>query len=99
MSLSRKAGDINPLFVTSFNRFLFLIENRKSLNNSFRFLYVLLLNFMTGTAKPKQLQYGEEDDISMLSIELTILGVLVLATPAKYSVYLIPYRILLLPTI
>jgi len=68
MSLSRKAGDINPLFVTSFNRFLFLIGNHKSLNNSFRFLYVLLLNFMTGTAEPSRLQYGEEDDISMSSI-------------------------------
>ena len=57
---------------------------------------------MTGTSEPNQ--YGEKDDISMLSIELdslrlTILDVLVLAATAEYSVYLIPYRILPLPTI
>jgi len=57
---------------------------------------------MTGTSEPNQ--YGEKDDICMLSIELdslrlTILDVLVLAATAEYSVYLIPYRILLLPTI
>ena len=57
---------------------------------------------MTGTSEPNQ--YGGKDDISMLSLELdslrlTILDVLVLANRAEYSVYLIPYRILLLPTI
>ena len=68
MSLSRKADDITPSFLTSFSRFLLLIGKHKSLNNSFGFLYVLLLNSMTGTAELRRLQYGEEDNISMSSI-------------------------------
>jgi len=68
MSLSRKAGDISPLFVISLNSFLFLTGNNRSVISSFGFLYVLLLNFMTGTAELRSLQYGEEDDISKLII-------------------------------
>jgi len=37
---------------------------------------------MTGTAEPKQLQYGEEGDISMLSIAISN-GKVILDTKAK----------------